>query len=166
MAEPGKTVALVGKSGCGKSAVVGIMLRWYESTRINEAAKAANIHDFVMPLPKGYDESVGEKGGQRSGGQKQRIAIARSLIRNPKLLLLDEATSALDSESEFIVQQALDVAAKGRTTLTITHRLSTIQDADMILVVDQGIIVESGTHFELVDLKSRYADLVNQQSLK
>jgi ABC-type multidrug transport system fused ATPase/permease subunit len=133
---------------------------------VQDAAKAANIHDFVLALPKGYDENVGERGGQMSGGQKQRIAIARAIIRNPKLLLLDEATSALDSESEVVVQQALDAASKGRTTVVIAHRLSTIQNADCILVIENGRIIESGTHFELIDLNGKYAQLANQQSLK
>ncbi|CAG8721928.1 10558_t:CDS:2, partial [Racocetra persica] len=132
---------------------------------IENACRQAHIHDFIIGLPDGYDTPVGGKGKQLSGGQKQRIAIARALIRNPKILLLDEATSALDSQAEKIVQEALDAAAKGRTTLAIAHRLSTIQHADVIFVIKDGKVHEQGTHQELLAQKGMYYTMVQDQDL-
>ncbi|XP_055307776.1 multidrug resistance protein homolog 65-like [Sitodiplosis mosellana] len=213
----GKTVALVGHSGSGKSTCIQLLQRLYEpqngqicigkndivkeitlndlrsrlsivsqepvlfnrtiaeniaygdNTRdvdmqeVIEAAKVANVHNFVIQLPQGYETNVGSKATQLSGGQKQRIAIARALIRNPQILLLDEATSALDLHSEQIVQQALDLARSGRTCIVIAHRLSTIQNADLICVVQNGTVVESGTHLELLTSNGAYTRLYNAQ---
>jgi ATP-binding cassette subfamily B protein len=126
---------------------------------IEAAAEAARIHQVIAALPEGYDTVVGERGYRFSGGEKQRIAIARTILRNPPILVLDEATSALDTETERLVQEALDRLAEGRTTITIAHRLSTIRDADQIVVLDHGRIVESGRHEELLRLGGRYAGL-------
>ncbi|KAJ2744007.1 hypothetical protein GGI20_003307 [Coemansia sp. BCRC 34301] len=213
----GKSVALVGASGSGKSTSILLAQRLYDASagsvnvegvgvrdwnimalrdnmaivgqepilfnytigeniaygkpgatqhEIEAAAKEANIYNFVRNLPDGFSTSVGQKGGRLSGGQKQRVAIARALVRKPKLLLLDEATAALDSRSEKVVQRVLDKAAKERTTLTVAHRLSTVQDCDMIVVFKAGRIVERGTHDELLAQKGTYFMLVEQQSLQ
>ena len=137
------------------------------------ACKQANVHNFVSDkeiFPEGYDTLVGERGVKLSGGQKQRIAIARALIRKPKVLLLDEATSALDAESEHQVQQALDQIlqnqAISQTVVVIAHRLSTIKDADAIIVLNQGVIAEYGTHDELIEKSGVYAKLVRRQLAK
>ncbi|XP_053599617.1 ATP-dependent translocase ABCB1-like isoform X2 [Plodia interpunctella] len=210
--ERGKTVALVGSSGCGKSTVIQLLERYYDpdsgivaqdgvslpqlrlddarkpigfvqqepilfdrtigeniaygdnsrnpnADEIVAAAKQANIHNFIVSLPMGYETNIGSKGTQLSGGQKQRVAIARALIRRPRMLLLDEATSALDTESEKVVQEALDAAKAGRTCVMIAHRLSTVRDADIICVINDGKVVESGKHAELLDLKGIYYNL-------
>ena len=217
---PGKTVALVGESGGGKSTVISLLERFYDPVQgqvlldgvdvrtlnvqwlrekiglvsqeptlfassimenirhgkreatddeVIEAAKMANADDFISGFPDGYNTEVGERGVQLSGGQKQRVAIARAIIKDPKILLLDEATSALDSESEEIVQAALDdlMKAKQRTTIVVAHRLSTIQDADSIAVVYDGKIVEQGTHDELIKINDgKYQRLASRQQAR
>jgi len=215
-AQPGKVLALVGQSGCGKSTTIGLIERWYDvlggsvcldgvnikelnlkwlrnqiglvgqepvlfsgsiadnirygkadatMEEIQKAAKDANAHNFITGFPDGYDTSVGEKGTQLSGGQKQRIAIARAIVKNPKILLLDEATSALDSESEKVVQAALDSVMQGRTTIVIAHRLSTIRNANVIAVIEGGKVIEQGTHDELLALNAAYFSLVQRQTM-
>jgi len=121
--------------------------------------EAANLTEFISELPEGLNTSVGEHGGKLSGGQKQRVTIARALIRNPSLLILDEATSALDNVSEYHVQQAISRAVKGRTTFIVAHRLSTIRDADRIVVMEGGKIAETGSYEELMEKKGKFYEL-------
>ncbi len=212
--EKGKTFALVGPSGGGKTTICHLIPHFYdvisgeilldgreihgltlESVRRNigivqqdiylfndtmkenirygrldatdeeiiEAAKRANIHDYIMSLPSGYDTNIGERGVRLSGGQKQRLSIARVFLKNPPILILDEATSALDNTTEILIQQALDDLCRGRTTLVVAHRLSTIKSADEIAVVSDGRIVEQGTHDELMARKGTYYDLYQLQ---
>ena len=127
---------------------------------IEAAARTARVHDLIASLPEGYDTVVGERGYRFSGGEKQRMAIARTVLRNPPVLVLDEATSSLDTQTEFAVQRELERLAEGRTTITIAHRLSTVRDADQIVVLDRGRIVERGTHDELLERGGAYAALV------
>jgi len=131
---------------------------------IRAAAKAAKIHDFIISLPDGYETTVGERGLKLSGGEKQRVGIARTLLKNPPILLLDEATSALDTQTEMDIQAELKAMSHGRTVITIAHRLSTIADADKIVVLEDGVIVEQGTHDDLLARDGRYAHLWNRQS--
>ena len=212
----GKTIALVGKSGSGKSTIASLLMRFYHleqggivsnskplnevdlaawreelalvpqdvllfggsikenitygktnasDAEIIEAAQQANAWEFIQGFPEGLETTVGERGVQLSGGQRQRIAIARALLKDPQLLILDEATSALDSESEFLVQEALDRLMQGRTSVVIAHRLSTIRNAHEILVINEGRITERGTHDQLLNLGGTYSELVRLQDL-
>ncbi|EKU45183.1 ABC transporter ATP-binding protein [Staphylococcus massiliensis] len=212
----GETVAFVGMSGGGKSTLINLIPRFYDTTEgyitidnhdiksffteslrrqiglvqqdnilfsdtvkenillgkpdasddeIVEAAKMANAHDFIMSLPNGYDTEVGERGVKLSGGQKQRLSIARIFLNNPPILILDEATSALDLESEAIIQEALNILSRDRTTLIVAHRLSTITHADKIVVIENGEIVEMGDHQTLLQKEGAYARLFNIQNL-
>ena len=132
---------------------------------LEAAARDANAHDFIVQMPDGYNTLVGERGVKLSGGQKQRVAIARALLTNPRILLLDEATSALDSESEHLVQQAIDKAVVGRTVVIVAHRLSTIRQADQIVVMDNHKVVDAGHHEKLLGKCSKYRDLIKRQSV-
>lgn len=212
--DAGKTIALVGPSGGGKTTICNLIPRFYEITggsitvdgrdiksltlsslrrnigfvqqdvflfsgsirenilygdpeaseeQVIEAAKRANIHEFILSLSDGYDTYVGERGVKLSGGQKQRISIARAFLKNPPILILDEATSALDNTSELIIQKSLEELSKGRTTLVVAHRLSTIKNADEIVVIGNNGILEKGTHQELMNLNATYAQLYNSQ---
>lgn len=211
----GKTVALVGQSGSGKSTITNLVTRFYDvdkgeiqidgipikqlskrslrnlmglvtqdsilfndsvrnnialgkenatEAEIMEAAKIANAHEFIDQLPEGYDTNIGDSGNKLSGGQKQRLSIARAVLKNPPIMILDEATSALDTESERLVQDALEKLMKNRTSLVIAHRLSTIQNADTIIVLEKGKIIEQGTHEILLKKKGVYHKLVAMQS--
>ncbi len=214
--EKGKTVALVGQSGSGKSTIASLIARFYDvqkgqilidgkdirdirkrslrslmglvtqepvlfhdsirnnilfgNTQAGEdeivrAAQIANAHDFIMQLPQGYDTNIGDAGNKLSGGQKQRISIARAVLKNPPVMILDEATSALDTESEHLVQEALEYMMRHSTSLVIAHRLSTVKNADLIVVMKNGSIIEQGTHAELIKKGGEYKKLVDLQEL-
>jgi subfamily B ATP-binding cassette protein MsbA len=135
------------------------------AAQVEEAARIANAHDFITASPDGYQTNIGDRGNKLSGGQRQRLTIARAILRNPDILILDEATSALDSESERLVQDALKKLMSGRTALVIAHRLSTIQKADEIIVLDQGRIIERGTHASLLAKDGAYRKLVELQEV-
>ena len=213
-ARPGERVALVGRSGAGKSSFINLIPRFYDvaggrvlidgvdvrdvrqadlrrhiamvlqetflfsgtvrenlrfgrldatDDEIEEATKIANAQEFIERLPEGYDTEIGERGVKLSGGQKQRLAIARAVLANPRILILDEATSSVDTESEFLIHQAFERLIEGRTTFIIAHRLSTIRNADTILVLEDGEIVEQGTHDALIDAGGLYAQMYRQQ---
>jgi ATP-binding cassette, subfamily B, bacterial len=130
---------------------------------IMRAAKIANAHDFIVKMSDGYDTQVGERGHRLSGGQKQRIAIARAILHNPRILILDEATASVDTETERKIQEAISRLVKGRTTFAIAHRLSTLRNADRLVVIDKGEIAEMGTHDELLDHRGIYFNLVEAQ---
>ena len=131
--------------------------------RVIDAAKKANIHDFVMGLDNGYDTNIGERGVRLSGGQKQRISIARAFLKDPAMLILDEATSALDNTTEIAIQRSLDKLCKGRTTIIVAHRLSTVKNADEIAVIEDGKVIEKGTHKELMEKGGVYKKLYDLQ---
>jgi ABC-type multidrug transport system fused ATPase/permease subunit len=130
-----------------------------------DACKVANAHSFISATPDGYDTNIGDRGTKLSGGQRQRLSIARAVLKNPEILILDEATSALDTESERLVQEALENLMRNRTTLVIAHRLSTIKNADLICVMHEGQIVERGKHDELIALNGYYKKLVDMQNV-
>jgi len=137
----------------------------YTLDQIKEAANIANAHDFISALPDGYNTSIGDRGLKLSGGQRQRLTIARAILRNPPILILDEATSALDSESEKLVQEALEKVMESRTSIVVAHRLSTIQKADKIIVLEDGSIVQCGTHTELLNVDGPYRRFVEIQTI-
>ncbi len=172
----GKTVALVGQSGSGKTTLADLLPRFYDvgnnitfgvesatDEEVIAAAKIANAYDFIMATENGFDTNIGDRGCNLSGGQRQRLSIARAILKNPPILILDEATSALDTESEHLVQQALDNLMHGRTTVVIAHRLSTIKNADLICVLQDGKIIEQGTHDQLIAENGSYKHLVDLQ---
>src|SRR5208283_1032124 len=153
-ASPGEKIAIVGPTGSGKSTISRLLFRFYDAT---EGAVLVDGHDFIVSLPQGYKTKVGERGLKLSGGEKQRVAIARTILKNPRILMLDEATSALDTHTEQEISAALRAVARHRTTLVIAHRLSTVVDADEIIVLQDGKIAEHGSHAGLLAKGGLYA---------